>query len=376
MIMKTFLKVFFGLLLAVGLFTFAFYRTPQERAFTKNLKAAQAGDATAALAVAQAYEKGEGTKPNNTQALEWYQQAAANGSNEAGWQLFQIYNTERLLPADPPVALTYLETAAQDNYPPALYEMGNQYLEGKLVPEHKGQAYYWYMLAATNGSAPAKAKVDALSTEDPELYESLNRFVQTQQTAETDAQAQLEIGQAYRQGMPVLKDDTQAASWFEKAWKTSHEELSQAAYELADQYAKGEGVDKDETMANNLFAKAAELKNPAAQYQMGIMAYTENPARFEDAFAWFSNAAAQGNAQAQYMTGFMLLQGQGTKASVPLAIHFFEQAAQQEDASAQYVLGQIFTKGLGVKKNTAKGREWLEKAAANGNTSAQTLLAE
>ena len=63
--MKTFLKIFFGLLLAVGLFTFAFYRTPQERAFTKNSKLAQAGDATAALAVAQAYEKGEGTKPDN-----------------------------------------------------------------------------------------------------------------------------------------------------------------------------------------------------------------------------------------------------------------------------------------------------------------------
>ncbi len=373
--MKTFLKIFFGLLLAVGLFTFAFYRTPQERAFTKNSKLAQAGDATAALAVAQAYEKGEGTKPDNVQALEWYQQAAANGSDEAVWQLFQIYNTGRLSQADPQMALTYLETAAQDNYPAAEYELGNQYLQGKLVPQHKGQAYYWYMKAAANGSAPAKAKVEALSTEDPALYAGLNQFMQTLQAAENDAQAQLEIGQAYRQGDPILQDDAQAAQWFKKAWETSNEQLSQAAYELAGQYAKGEGVEKDETTANNLFAKAAELKNPSAQYQMGILAYTENPARFEDAFAWFSNAAAQGHAQAQYMTGFMLLQGQGTKSSVPLAIHFFEQAAQQEDASAQYVLGQIFTKGLGVKKNTARGREWLEKAAANGNESAQALLA-
>ncbi len=374
--MKTFLKVFVGLLLAVGLFTFAFYRTPQERAFTKNLKSAQAGDATAALAVAQAYEKGEGIKPNNAQALEWYQQAAANGSNEAVWQLFQIYNTGRLAPADSQIALTYLQTAAQDNYPAAQYEMGNQYLQGKLVPQHKGQAYYWYMKAAADGSAPARAKVNALSTEDPALYESLNHFMQTLQAAEKDVQAQFETGQAYRQGLPILQDDTQAAEWFKKAWETSNEQLSQAAYELADQYAKGEGVEKDETAANNLFAKAAELKNPAAQYQMGISAYTENPARFEDAFAWFSNAAAQGHAQAQYMTGFMLLQGQGTKPSVPLAIHFFEQAAQQEDSSAQYVLGQIFTKGLGVKRNTAKGRAWLEKAAANGNESARALLAE
>ena len=90
--MKTFLKVFIGVLLTVGLFTFAFYRTPQERAFAKNLKLAQSGDEGAALAVAQAYEQGQGTKPNKEQALEWYQQAAAGGSAQAAWQLFQIYS--------------------------------------------------------------------------------------------------------------------------------------------------------------------------------------------------------------------------------------------------------------------------------------------
>ena len=373
--MKTFLKVFIGVLLTVGLFTFAFYRTPQERAFAKNLKLAQSGDEGAALAVAQAYEQGQGTKPNKEQALEWYQQAAAGGSAQAAWQLFQIYSKGDWVQADIPAALTYLQAAAQNNYPEAQYELGNQYMQGKNVPEHAGQAYYWYMQAAANHSRPAKAKVDALSTENPTLYDSLNRFMQALQTVEKDPQTQLEIGQAYRYGLPILREDNTAFTWFKKAWEASNEELSQAAYELADQYAKGEGVEKDEALATNLFAKAAELKNPAAQYQMGIFAYTENPARFEDAFAWFSNAAAQGHAQGQYMTGFMLLQGQGTNKSVPLAIRFFEQAAEQNDASAQYVLGQIYTKGLGVKRNAALGRSWLERAAENGNESAQALLA-
>lgn len=373
--MKTFLKVLIGVFLTVGLFTFAFYRTPQERAFTQNFKLAQTGDATAALAVAQAYEKGEGTKPNKAQALEWYQQAAAGGSAQAAWQLFQIYSEGTLIEPDMQVALTYLQTAAQSNYAEAQYELGNQYMQGKNVPEHAGQAYYWYMMAAGNGSAPAKAKVDSLSTENPPLYEGISHFMQMLQTAEKDPQTQLEIGQSYRYGSPILQDDNESFTWFKKAWDDSNGELSQAAYELADQYAKGEGVEKDEAQAANLFAKAAELKNAAAQYQMGIFAYTENPARFEDAFAWFSNAAAQGHAQGQYMTGFMLLQGQGTNKSVPLAIRFFEQAAEQNDASAQYVLGQIYTKGLGVKRNAALGRSWLERAAENGNESAQALLA-
>lgn len=372
--MKTFLTVLLGVLLTVGLFTFAFYRTPQERAFSQNLKLAQAGDAQAALFVAHAYEQGEGTKPNKAQALEWYQQAAAQGSNQATWELFHIYSKGELVEADPQLALTYLQTAAQDNFPQAQYELGNQYLQGIHVPQHEGQAYYWYMLAAANNFRPAQVKVDALSTENSTLYAQLNRFRESLQAAQQDPQAQLKVGQSYRYGTPVLQDDAVAFSWFKKAWENSKEELSQAAYEMADQYAKGEGVDKDETMATNLFAKAAELKNPAAQHQMGVLAYTENPARFEDAFAWFSNAAAQGYAPAQYMTGFMLLQGQGTNASVPLAIRFFEQAANQNDAAAQYVLGQIYTKGLGVKKNLKLGHSWLERAAENGNEAAQALL--
>ena len=70
----------------------------------------------------------------------------------------------------------------------------------------------------------------------------------------------------------------------------------------------------------------------------------------------------------------MLLQGQGTEKSVPLAIRFFEQAAEQNDASAQYVLGQIYLKGLGIKADPSKGRLWLERAAENGNESARALL--
>ena len=121
-------------------------------------------------------------------------------------------------------------------------------------------------------------------------------------------------------------------------------------------------------------AKAAELKNPQAQYLLGEYAYTDNPSRFEDAFAWFSNAAAQGHIKAQYMTGFMLLQGQGTAKSVPLAIRFFEQAAEQNDPSAQYVLGQIYLKGLGVRRSPRRGRAWLERAVENGSEPAKQML--
>lgn len=424
--MKTFLKIAVGVLLAGGLFMFAFYRTPQERAFNKNLKLAQAGDMDAALAVADAYMHGTGTQPNTVQALTWYKQAAAADKPQAAWELYQYYEKQGVLDqqeeeeaeddfmepqrmdefddpfmgprsarrggydeppyrrparpkknqsADKELALAYLQSAAQANFGPAQHELGNLYAQGKAMPQHAGQALFWYMKAAQNDSAAAMIKVKETATKDPALTADMEQFMQNLQAAEKDdTQAMLQVAQAYRQGAPILQDNAAALSWYEKAWNKSDHTLSQAAFELADMYYKDEGAEQNNEKAAEYLAAAAELKNPQAQYLLGEYAYTDEPARLEDAFAWFSNAAAQGHVKAQYMTGFMLLQGQGTAKSVPLAIRFFEQAAQQNDPSAQYVLGQIYLKGLGVRRSPRQGRIWLEKAVENGSEPAKEML--
>ena len=368
--MKTFLKIFVGFILSAGLFTFAFYRTPQERAFKQYSQAAATGDVTAALEIARAYANGTGTRPNTALAIEWYRQATARGSAQAAFELAQLYTQDNL--ADAQAALTYLQAAAQAGHIPAQLMLGNWYELGTNVPQHEGQALFWYQQASQN--ANAQAKLEALRHQNPALYESVLQFVQTLQAAhQKDPQTQLAAGQAYRQGNPILRDDQTAAIWFKKSWENGQN--PQAAFELSDQYAKGEGVERDETQAAAWLARAAQLNNPSAQYQLGEQAYADNPPRFADAFAWFSNAAAQGHAPAQYMTGFMLLQGIGTEKSLPLALRFFEQPAQQNNASAQYVLRQIYVKGLGIKADVQTGRRWLERAAENGNQSAAALLA-
>lgn len=425
--MKTFLKVLVGVLLAGGLFMFAFYRTPQERAFNKNLKLAQTGDMNAALQLAQAYMNGTGTKPSTQQALSWYKQAAAAGKPQAAWELYQYYVRQGALEerdemeddfreepafedpfmdrprssarrgkrsfdeeepyrpvrrpavrrkpaADKGTALAYLQTAAQADFVPAQDELGNLYAQGKALPQHNGQALFWYTKAAQNGSAAAQAKVKETATKDPALSAQMEQFMQHLQAAQNDdLQAMLQLAQAYHQGNPILRDDVTALEWYRKAWDKSDRTLSQAAFEMADLYYS-EGPEQNTEKAAEFLAAAAELKNPQAQYVLGEHAYTDDPARLEDAFAWFSNAAAQGHAQAQYMTGFMLLQGQGTAKSVPLAIRFFEQAAEQNEPSAQYVLGQIYLKGLGVRRSPRQGRAWLEKAVENGSEPAKEML--
>lgn len=374
--MKTFLKILAGVLLAGGLFTFAFYRTPQERAFTQHLKAAQNGDTTAAFAVAQAYQSGEGTKPNLPQAAAWFEKSAAAGNAQAAWELYQLYHSGQVPAPDPEAPAVYLQMAAQNGQADAQYEWGTWYENGNGVTQHNGQALFWYQTAVQNGSAAAQAKVDTFAQEQPELSAQLTAFMQTLQAAQqpSNFQAMFDVGQAYRTGNPVLHNDEIALGWFKQAWEESDHTFAPAAFELFKQYNSGEGVTKNEEIAGQLLAQAAELKDPAAQYQLGEFAYMDSTPQYADAFAWFSNAATQGYAPAQYMTGFMLLQGQGTAKSVPLAVRFFTQAADQNYADAQFVLGQLYLKGLGVKKSRKRGRAWLEKATQNGNQEAANLL--
>lgn len=375
--MKNTLKIILLLLVACGVYLFVFYKTPEQRVFEKTLAAAQAGNAEAALAVAGLYAHGTGVKPNGAQAAEWYRKAAADGSAEAAWKLADLYIQGTLVPQDLEEALAYIQLAARQGSARAQSELGRFYAEGLAnLPVNRGEALYWWLQAAEAGDESAQTAEQDARLEEPELYEEVKRFLSVVKRAqEGDSSARLEAGQGFRLGYPVARNDEEALRWFTLAWEEG-EKLPQAAYELAQMYQKGEGVEKNEARAMELFGAAAQAKNPDAQYTLGTFAYGANPPKYEDAFAWFSNAAAGGSAQAQYMTGFMLMQGQGTNLSVPLAVKFFRDAAEQNYVAAQYVLGQIYWKGLGVPADKKAGEEWLQRAADNGNESAKALLAE
>ena len=372
--MKNFLKIAVALLVAAGIYAFVFYKTPQERTFAKTLTQAQAGDMPSAVKTGDFYAQGLGVEPNGAQAAEWYRKAAAQGDTGAAWKLAQLYIQGTLVKQDYEEALPYLQLSAQAGNVAAQTELARFYSEGLGgLSASKGDSILWNLKASAMGSQEAQEALRAQREADPDFYDVVNRFSATLLlTAQGNTQAQLSAGEGYRMGYPVTKNDEEALRYFTLAWQEG--QLPAAAFELSEMYQKGEGTEKDENKALELLGAAAQAKNPSAQYALGERAYKAEPANYQDAFAWFSNAAEGGLAQAQYMTGFMLMQGQGTERSVPLAIEFFKKAANQNDTAAQYVLGQIYWKGLGVPKDKKEGRAWLEKASAGGNLAARELL--
>ena len=86
-------------------------------------------------------------------------------------------------------------------------------------------------------------------------------------------------------------------------------------------------------------------------------------------------AAARGDAPAQYVIGVHYADGVGTKADLKTAAKWFERAASAGLAPAQYRLAAMYERGLGVEQDLGQARTWYAAAAEKGNIKAMHNLA-
>ncbi|WP_158008006.1 peptidoglycan-binding protein [Methyloceanibacter superfactus] len=86
-------------------------------------------------------------------------------------------------------------------------------------------------------------------------------------------------------------------------------------------------------------------------------------------------AAAKGDAAAQYAIATRYAEGVGTKADPKEAVKWLEPAAAAGLAPAQYSLAAMYERGLGVDADLGKARFWYAAAAAKGNVKAMHNLA-
>lgn len=359
------------ILLAAGVSYYVFlYQTPDEKNFVRALSAAKQGNIEAQLQTADFYAAGKGVKQDGPQAVYWYRQAALEGEPEALWKCAQAYIKGELISQDLDEAAPFLLLAAKQGSIPAQQELSRFYAQGLGgMAQHAGESLYWQFIAAKMGSSSAAETLKNAQENSPQLYASVEKFLTDLKAAqEGDGPARLAVGEAYLTGQPVLQNTEEAEKWLTLAWQEN--KLAQAGLLLAQAYQ--DGALANAAKANLVWNELANQAYAPAQYALGEKAYRNG--HYDDAFAWFSNAAAGGHAQGQYMTGFMLMQGKGTAVSVPLAVTFFRSAAEQDEEAAQYVLGQIYWKGLGVPQDKKAGQLWLEKAALHGNQEARALL--
>lgn len=190
-----------------------------------------------------------------------------------------------------------------------------------------------------------------------------------------DANAQCNLGECYRYGCGVPKNEDKEIAWYKKAAEQGH---PKAQYELGQCYFCGNGVSEDEIQAVEWYRKAAEQGYAEAQCELG-RCYEYGWGVTEDkvqAVAWYRKSAEQGYANAQCELGFYYKHGDGVPEDHELAVKWYRKAAEQGDDFALYCLGNCYAEGDGVPQDYEQAVKWYRKAAEQGYDEAQYKLGE
>jgi hypothetical protein len=118
----------------------------------------------------------------------------------------------------------------------------------------------------------------------------------------------------------------------------------------------------------------AEKGEAQSQYELGAALAKGSLGVAKDeveAVKWFSKAAVQNNAFAQFNLGLRYHFGQGVAEDKGEAVKWYRKAAEQNDANGQYNLGLCYAKGQGVVKDYVEAYKWLSLASAQGNDNAK-----
>ena len=153
-----------------------------------------------------------------------------------------------------------------------------------------------------------------------------------------------------------------------------------AQYDLGSSYAnknrKGRGKTKDDKNAVLWYTRAAEQGLATAQFDLGRMYITGSGVTrdFEQGLAWQIKAAELGLARAQFAIGKRYLFGADLTRDYEQALELISKAAEQGLTGAHSQLGAMYFKGEGVPKDYVQAYKWFGIAAANDDAYANRLL--
>lgn len=180
--------------------------------------------------------------------------------------------------------------------------------------------------------------------------------------AKGDAEAQYELGRAYRDGHGVKHDAKAALSWFELA-ATNGNVL--AAVEAAKAHQDGLGVKASATMAGQWWYRAATLGDLAARDQwIGLLLSGKATAiGGQPGLKWLAESAGAGNLKATMLLAEAFETGNGTAPNLGEAEKWYRLAALLHgDMEAEFRLGRMLLNQPAAWRIPSE-EEWTPKEA-------------
>ncbi len=264
------------------------------------LELATGGDAVASFNLAMLYLQGLGVPKEKVRATQYLYSAAIKGYAPAQFHYAMEMRSERLRPDSAGEMLFWLETAARQGHPLAMFWMGRLLAEGDIVEKNEGQALNWLKKAENAGikeSVALKGKLEislpgSLDEDDAMLtarlkegrgtlkqrrqfFEGQKAFiVQDYQTAVDTwsplaqagmARAQYGIAFMLESGWGVVQDYDEAAYWYKLAAQKGHRK---AQFNLGKMYLDSRVSEGSRGIGLYWIQTAADLGEPRARDYM------------------------------------------------------------------------------------------------------------
>ncbi|HEY2836118.1 MAG TPA: tetratricopeptide repeat protein [Rhizomicrobium sp.] len=145
---------------------------------------------------------------------------------------------------------------------------------------------------------------------------------------------------------------------------------TQAQVQLAQSFLKGDGFVADPIAAARWSDEAAAQGDATAQFILGSLYADGIKPNPRLAFDWFSAAASRGNVKAMHNLAIAYLNGTGVAQDANAAAAWFEKAASAGYRDSAFDLAVLYERGEGVAQNSREALKWYEQAASFGDPEA------
>lgn len=360
------------------------------------LKAAELGHATAQYYVGWMYEYGQGVDKDMDLAMQWYQKSADQGNQYAQFVLGEsYYYGMRGKEVNYDMSFRWLELSAKQGNKNAEYYLGLSYDSGRGVAVNQQIAIQYFYFSAMQGHIDGalynlmahyqNGNVHAIDR--PRCMLCFEKF-SNQDWVMTG------LGDIYKKGIGVAKNEKVAAEWYKKASNAGH---GLGLYKMGECYEYGQGVEKDMDVAMKYYQLAANKGIKAAILKIGVVDtsnvsdemtasqlcvrgddyyYGRNGVEknLEEAIKYYCKAAEKGDTIAQNDMGNCYYYGKGCQVNHAEAVRWYNRAAERGYMYAQYNLGWAYEHGEGIVQDIAKAQRWYEQAAKQGHIQAQEKI--
>ena len=330
------------------------------------------------------YLRGEGTKADPAQGLNFLRQGAAAQDRDAMRLLGLLYTEGGYgVAADFPRGMNWFERAAELGDPLACHTVGHLLVWGRggrggePSPEDLSRARRLLERAAAGGDKSGLADLGwlalcGLGTSKDEV----GGLAMIKESAESGVlEAIYLLGRIYWRGQGEIRaDPAQAVPWFRKGAELGN---ADCAHQLARAYEEGSGgLPQDGVEALRFYERGAELGHSAASLSLAIHLLTgrfgkTDPARAQTLLEF---AAAHGEAKAALTLAGLLSGGKELPNDPRRAYQLYLQAAAGGNLDGVAHAARVLDRGAGGPRDRAAALRWAKLGAERGHARSMFML--